>query len=88
MISKNIDSPINLAYADICVGSWAGAKHSRFPKNFPPYFLTGIATLLIGSVPQCNLACKNITSYLLAFASFHGLNNISDQYFHQLTKVS
>ena len=24
------------AYPNFCVGFWAGAKHSRIPKNFPP----------------------------------------------------
>ena len=49
-VSRNISSP---AYPNFCVGSRARAKHSHIPKNFPPpSLLTGIATLLIVTVPQ------------------------------------
>ena len=47
--------PLSLTYSNICVSSGAGSKTSRIPKNFPLptcYLLTGIAKLLIGSVPN------------------------------------
>ena len=51
--ARSIISPLSLACSDFWVESWAGAKHSRIPKNFfSPYLLTDIADLLIGSVPQ------------------------------------
>ena len=53
MMWRNITSPLSLAYPNICVGSWAGSKYNRIPKKFPSlYLLTGIATLLIGSIPK------------------------------------
>ena len=56
MISRNSRSLLSLAYPNICVGSWVGAKHSRILNNFPPpYLLTGIATLLLSSVRQGQL---------------------------------
>ena len=52
-ITRNIISPLSRAYPNFCVGSWAGSKHGRIPKNLsPPYVLTGIATLLIVPVSQ------------------------------------
>ena len=53
MVSRSISGPVSLAYPIFYVESWAGVKHSRIRKNFPPPYLpTRIATQLIGSVPQ------------------------------------
>ena len=35
MMSINISSCLSLAYSNICVGSWVGAKHSFIPESFP-----------------------------------------------------
>ena len=43
----------SLAYLNICIESWTSWKDSCISKNFPPpYLLTDIAILLMGSLPQ------------------------------------
>ena len=52
-LSRNIISnPLSFAYPSIHLGSWARAKYSCIPKNFPPYLLTSIAMLLMSSLPH------------------------------------
>ena len=35
MMPRNISSPLNLPYPNICAGSWVGANNNCFPKNSP-----------------------------------------------------
>ena len=59
MMSRNISisSPLSRAYPSFCVGSWAGAKQSRIPKNFPPYLLTGVSNDTTNR-PDCKASHK------------------------------
>ena len=83
---RNMSSPFSLAYPNFCIRSWAGAKHSHFPNNFPPpYLLTGIATLVIGSVPLQNSSQEyNQLIHCLLLLHYTDSWNISDQYSHQI----
>ena len=53
MMTRVISSPLSLTYQYFCVGFRDDAKDTSILKKFNArYFLTGIAALLIGFVPQ------------------------------------
>ena len=62
LVSRNISSSLSLTSQNICVESWAGVNHSRFPKNVPSHLSTSRATLLVGAAPKSQSIKKSKAS--------------------------
>ena len=87
MMPRSISSPISLAYLNFSQGSelvpsTAVCKRTSFLRIVT--LLTGFCTAKPVSKGKLS---EDKTSQMFALASFHGLNNISDQYLHRPAKT-